>query len=85
MSALNKRFKNGAEVTLVTTDYDTLRIGLTAQHQLNARIARDVIGAPSIYFNEDSQSMERIWSPDSWWLTEEGWKATIYTVKRLIA
>ena len=63
---------------VITTDYDALRVALTNQAQTPFSWLKRVHGSP---FVTDQQVLR---SPDQWWYTEEWWRATLYTITRLV-
>gem|GEM_PF-5138184 len=65
-------------MNVVTTDYDSLRVALTNQCQLPFEGTKRTHGAPFTY-----NSMN-LWDKNNWWLTENGWRATMYAVSRLV-
>lgn len=66
------------KITVITTSYDALRVALTNQAQTNFEGTKRVHGSS---FVED---YKLLWSPNNWWETEIWWKATLYTITRLV-
>ena len=67
-----------SNTTIITTDYDSLRVALTAQAQMPFNWLKYTHGAQFNFNWED------IWDVNNWWLTENWWKATIYAISRLV-
>lgn len=62
----------------ITTSYDALRVALTNQAQNQFSWIKRVHGSPFI------ANQQVLRSPNQWWYTEEWWRATLYTVTRLV-
>lgn len=83
MTRVGEMLRNSHDTTIVTTDYDSLRVLLTAQKQMPYSWWKRVHGSKFEYTEKDS-SKTIVWSPYTWWLTENGWLATMYAMSRLV-
>lgn len=63
---------------VVTTDYDSLRVALTNQAQMPFSGIKRTHGA-------SFKAKDKIyWSKENWWESEDGWRATMYALSRLV-
>ncbi|MCH2189180.1 YdcF family protein [Candidatus Gracilibacteria bacterium] len=69
---------NVDSMTTFTTDYGSLRVALTNQCQM------PFAGKKRTHGSEFRYNDNILWSPNEWWMTESGWRATMYSLSRLI-